>query len=326
MEKTIKFNRKTQGITKHLKHLKPNDQYWLGLPADGHEKQLEQLGFSIPLTPGERLLPEPKYGPANRRNALGDEIVHHDKPMETAYRQVEWHWTEFRGRYDTEECSKIVDVPYKRYPRTHVPPHGVELTIRKAGENSHVVAGPFVVGKDDATVTNTANVFIEIFGECSVLRHDMTVWAKTPVRQLNWELLPPGKNPWASAQPALKKVVNNADKGNQPVIRARFDTIGAHEPEFVAIGTAGFSGYVVFGFPRLGFCLLESQEVNNATYVLNDTSWERVSMLSKAEILDGNLHRARLVHRKSWFGVVRDLLRARPGKRAFPNSIQTNIP
>lgn len=312
----MKFNRKTRGIIKYLKHLKPNDQYWLGLPADGHENQLQLLGFSIPLTPGERLLPEPKHGPANRRNALGDEIVYRDKPMETAYRQTEWRWTEFRGRYDTEERSKIVDVPYKRYPRTHVPPCGVELTIRMTGKDVHVIAGPFVVGKDDPTATNTANVFVEIFGECAVLRDDMTLWAKTPVRQLNWELLPPGKNPWASAQPALQKVVRNADKGNQPVIRARFEAIGEHGPEFVAVGTGGFSGYVVFGFPRLGFCLLESQEVNNATYVLNDTSWERVSMLSKAEILDSNLHRVRLVHREPWFRAIRDLLRPRSAKQA----------
>lgn len=312
----MKFNRKTRGIIKYLKHFKPNDQYWLGLLADGHETRLQQLGFSIPLAPGERLLPESKHGPASRRNALGDEIVYRDKPMETAYRQTEWRWTEFRGRYDTEERSKIVDVPYKRYPRTHVPPHGVELTIRRTGNDVQVIAGPFVVGKDDPTATNMANVFVEIFGECAVLRDDMTLWAKTPVRQMNWELLPPGKNPWASAQPALQKVVRNADKGNQPVIRARFEAIGEHEPEFVAVGTGGFSGYVVFGFPRLGFCLLESQEVNNATYVLNDTSWERVSMLSKAEILDSNLHRARLVHREPWFRAIRDLLRPRSAKQA----------
>lgn len=312
----MKFNRKTRGIIKYLKHLKPKDQYWLGLPADGREKQLQQLGFSIPLAPGERLLPEPKYGPASRRNVLGYEIVHKDQPMETAYRQTEWHWTEFRGRYDTEECSKIVDVPYKRYPRTQVLPYGVELSIRKTEKTVHVIAGPFVVGKDDPKATNAANVFIELFGECAILREDMAVWQKVPTRQLNWQLLPPGKNPWASAQPALQKVIRNADKGNQPVIRARFDAIGEHEPEFVAVGTGGFSGYVVFGFPRLGFCLLESQEVNNATYVLNDVSWERVSMLSKAEILDGNLHRDRLIHRESWFGAIRNLMSPRSTKRA----------
>lgn len=311
----MKFNRKTRNLRKYLKQLKQKETYWLGLPTDSHKEKLEELGFTIPLAPGERLLPDPKYGPANRRNSLGDEIVHRDKPLETAYRLAEWHWTEFRGRYDREECSKIVDIPYPRYPRTQVPPLSVELGIRKTGNNLHVVAGPFVLGKNDSTATNTVNVFIEIFGECAVLRQDMTTWEKAPIRQLNWELLPPGKNPWASAQPALRKVVGSADKGNRPVIAARFDTIGKHEPDFVAIGTGGFNGYVVFGFPRFGFCLLESQEVNNATYVLNESSWEKVSMLSKAEILNGNLHRDRLIHRETWFGAVRDLLQPRTARR-----------
>ncbi|WP_372523805.1 hypothetical protein [Sulfuricaulis sp.] len=311
----MKFNRKTRGIAKYLTHLKPGEEYWMGLPAEIYVSTLKELGFSVPLIVGERLLPAASFGPACRRNALGDEIVHRDRPMETAYRQAEWHWTEFRGRYDTEDRSKIVDVPYERYPRTHVPPHAVELEIRKSKNEVHVAVGPFVLAKDDDRATNTANVFIEIFGECVVLRHDMTAWEKAPVRQMNWELLPPGKNPWASAQPALKQFVRKAEEGNQPVIRARFEAIGGYEPEFVAIGTAGFDGYVVFGFPRLGLCILECRSVNNATYVLDENSWEAISILTKAEILNANLQRDRLVHRENWFNLIANLLRAQSVKK-----------
>jgi hypothetical protein len=313
----MKFRRKTRGIAKYLTHLRPGEQFWLGQPAEKHLDVLQDLGFSIPFAAGERLLPPADMGPACRRNAEGDVIVHRDQPMETAYRQAEWHWKEFRGRYDTEDCSKIVDVPYKRYPRTEVPPHSAELNIRR-GEDGvmHVVAGPLALNAaDHERATNTANLFIELFGECSVLRPDLTAWQNVPVRQLNWELLPPGKNPWASAQPALERVVKRAEEGNQPVIRARFETIGKFNPEFVAVGTGGFDGYVVFGFPHLGLCVLECRSVNNATYVLNEDSWEHVSMLSKAEILDAKAHRARFVHREAWFRSVTDLLgRSRKAK------------
>lgn len=313
----MKFNRKTRGIAKYLTHLKPGDQYWLGLPAEVNVGRLRELGFSVPLVAGERLLPSADGGPACRRNAQGDEIVHRDRPMETAFRQVEWHWTEFRGRYDREERSKIVDVPYERYPRTAIPPYAVELEIRAAEKDDiYVVAGPFAVTPvNDERATNTANVFVELFRQCMVLRADMTAWEKVPVRQLNWELLPPGRNPWASAQPALEPVVQKAEEGNQPVIRARFEAIGRYDPEFVAVGTGGFDGYVVFGFPRLGFCVLECRSVNNATYILNEDSWGQVSMLTKAEILDAKLHRARLVHRENWFTSVAKLLGRRPSQR-----------
>lgn len=306
----MKFSRKTRDIAKHLTHLKPGEQYWLGLPTNSHIDTLQGIGFSTLPIPGERLLPTDASGSACRRNALGDEIVHRDQPMETAYRQVEWHWQEFRGRYDREERSKIVDVPYERYPRTEIPPFAVELEIRATEKDTtYVVAGPFTVAKDsDKRATNTANVFIELFGECMVLRPDMTAWEKTPVRQLNWELLPPGKNPWASAQPALERVIKKAEKGNHPVIRARFETIGRYEPEFVAVGNGGFDGYVVFGFPRHGLCVLESRATNNATYILNEGSWEAVSILTKAEILEAKLHQARFVHREPWFRAIGDLL------------------
>jgi hypothetical protein len=306
----MKFNRKTRGIAKYLTHLKPAEEYWLGLPAENYASKLRTLGFSVPLVAGERLLPEADLGPACRRNAQGDEIVHRDQPMVTAFRQAEWHWKEFRGRYDSEDRSKIVDVPYERYPRTEVPPYAVELETHTTKKDAaYVVAGPFVLTpSDDKRATNTANVFIELFGECTVLRHDMTVWEKVPVRQLNWELLPPGKNPWASAQPALERVIQKAEQGNQPVIRVRFETIGRYDPEFVAVGAGGFDGYVVFGFLRLGFCILECRSVNNATYVLNEDSWEMVSMQTKAEILDTKLHRDRIVHREHWFKAIGDLL------------------
>lgn len=315
----MKLNHKTRSIAKHIKHLRPGDGYLLGIPGSAHEEALQALGFSSPFATGERLLPGAEHGPACQRNAEGAVVVHRDQPMETAYRQVEWHWKEFRGRYDTEDCSRIVDVPYQRYPRTQVAPYGVELEIRiaKGNDDVFVVAGPFSAsGADDERATNTVNVFIELFGECTVLRPDMTSLTKTPVKQLNWELLPPGKNPWKAAQPALERVVRKAEEGNQPVIRARFETVGKYDPDFVAIGNGGFDGYVVFGFPRLGICVLECRSVNNATYVLNEDSWETVSMLSKAEILDAKLHRMRLVHREGWFDEMESLLRRQPPHRS----------
>jgi hypothetical protein len=253
-------------------------QYWLGIAAEKHAKELGGIGFSLPLSSGERFLPAEDGGPASRRNAIGDVVVHRDRPMETAYRQVEWHGTEFRGRYDTEERAKIVDVPYKRYPRTLVPPYAVELEIRPNAEGIlYAVAGPFTHDPGyEREAANTLNLFIELFGECEVLTPRMTAWLKVPIQQLNWQLLPPGKNPWGAAKPALERVISRADEGNQPVVRARFDTIGDHDPAFVAIGKGGFEGYVVFGFPALHLCILECRSVNNATYVLNEESWETV--------------------------------------------------
>ena len=55
--------------------------------------------------------------------------------------------------------------------------------------------------------------------------------------------------------------------------------------------------------------------VNNATYMLSDTDWERVSQLSNAEILAQAAHQGRLIHTRNWFDELA-LLFAGPRRRA----------
>ncbi|MEM5299094.1 hypothetical protein VSR82_32840 [Burkholderia sp. JPY481] len=310
-------NRKTRNINRDLAHLRAGEQYLLGLPLSTIQpERLERAGLGTRPVNGTRVLPPAVGGGASRRNANGFDIIHRDRPKETRYRQISWTWTERHGR-DTVEQTGVKDVPYLRYPRTFVPPYAVELQIQMRPDGaSFVVAGPFTVGSDlDTTATNTANVFCEQFGGFEVLSLALGSWVAAPVRRVNWELLPPGRNPWLGAKPALDRIVASAPAGNREVIAARFAAIGKHTPDFVAVGAAGFDGYAVFGFPSQGFCLLESRQVNNATYVLSDTNWERVSQMSKAEILSAGAHEGRLIHTRSWFDEL-ELVFARPRRRA----------
>ena len=309
----MQINRKTRNIMKYLSHIKPSELYMLGMPLDAETAQrFKQLGFDVQLTPGLRVLFPAKRGPACRRNAEGYNIIHRDQPMEVVYRQREWHWTQFVGRNESEEKSKIVDVPYRRYPRTHVPPYSVEVEIKVRTDGQvFAVAGPFVNDEPHVSAaTNTANMLREALGGFEVLNKDLASWVSAPVRRLHWQLLPPGKSPWESAKPALEKMVERAPTGNQNVLRARLSAVGEKDPDFVAIGIGGFDGYTVFGFVQQALCVLECPQVNNATYVLPMASWETVSQLSKAQILDSKSHRARIVHTRAWFSALDAVLRS----------------
>lgn len=56
------------------------------------------------------------------------------------------------------------------------------------------------------------------------------------------------------------------------------------------------------------FCqFLVSVYTNNATYVFG-RDWEMLSKLSKAEILDGKLQEARLIHNDNWKHHINELL------------------
>ena len=75
----------------------------------------------------------------------------------------------------------------------------------------------------------------------------------------------------------------------------------------MAIGKGGFGGYFVFGFPKLDIFILESIYLGNATYVFGD-DWQRLSQLTKADILNGQLHKERVIHRSGWKERIQQLL------------------
>lgn len=297
--------RRIRNIERHLHDFKINDEVYIALVnLTTHKVRLVEAGFTGSLAVGERVLPA-IFGPISRFNAEGKDKVRRDLPKETAYRQQEWHWTQWDGT----ENSKIVDVPYPRYPREPIPPPSKELQIIKNARGDKVVASElfkYSAGRE-AEIIHTINLFLEIFGECDVLREDLVPVVPTAIRRLNWKILPQGKYPWDKLRRHVQPILDRAKKGKVPIIEARLSTIAKENPEFVAIGEGGFNGYMVFGFPDKKLYVLESAYYGNATYVF-DKNWEELSKMTKAEILNGNLQKDRIIHREAWTEAIDKLL------------------
>lgn len=301
--------KRIRSLGRNLKGVRNGQEIVVALPdASRHKSRLTQAGFSKSLAAGETVLPTP-VGPVSAFNANGKYNIHKDKPKETAYRQQEWTWYEFHGRYDRIEKSKIVDVPYERYPRTFVEPPSIEISLatNPSGQLIAVSPGYTVAKKNEESIVHVINLFLELFGECQILDTSLNAAIQAPLKRLNWEVLPKGKWPWTKLSPMVKRVVNKQPDGNQKVINARLQTISDHSPEFVAVGHAGFEGYLVFGFTKKSLYILESTEVNNATYIL-ENDWETLSGLTKAELLRASLHKDRVIHRENWFGRMNSIL------------------
>jgi hypothetical protein len=275
------------------------------------EKKLPQLGFPKDLKPGDTVLPPDSFGPVTQYNAEGKIIVHRDKLMETAYRQVDWHWKQWAGYMQTEEHSRIVDVPYQRYPRTLVPPPCVELTIRRNKNGMLFLVAPAVRlnKKKPDSLIHEINIFLEIFGYCQIFTKELSTLMPTKVVRLNWRILPPGQWPWEKVRKEVDPIIKRTTEQNQVVISHRLQMITAYAPEFVAIGTSGFTGYLIFGFPKRNIYILESVFTGNATYVFEE-KWKELSKLTKAEIIAGKLQKDRIIHREGWDGRIIVLLQA----------------
>lgn len=302
--------KRIRSLSRHLTHVRRESTIVLAVDDSVLDEDiLQRIGFTGDVSDADAVLPSVDFGPTSRFNAEGKVKIHKDRPMETAYRQVEWTWEEWNGPYDRVEKSKIVDVPYMRYPRTRVPPPGIELTIRKRVNGSSLVVSPaFVYGKSpDDVIVHTINLFLEIFGQCDVLSEALEEIICAPVRRLNWEVLPEGQHPWNNLRPRVKRVIDGRPEGNKPVIEHRLETINSHGPTFVAIGQAGFRGYLIFGFPEKKLFVLESAYTGNATYVFAE-DWEHLSQLTKAQILSDGAQEDRIIHREGWDSHIARLL------------------
>lgn len=270
---------------------------------------LRRAGYSKELAVGETILPS-AIGAVSRFNARGKYHIHKDQAKETYYTTRYWTRNEFRGRNTSEEVTGIIEIPGKRYPRTLILPPSIELTITEDKAGTKILRAPELnfIEENDPDLIHVINLFLEHFGECEILSKDLSTASPAKLIRLNWDVLPQGKMPWAQLNSRLTPIINRQPKGNRSIINKRHETIHAHGPDFVAVGNGGFDGYIVFGFPDKNIYILESTEVNNATYVL-EWEWEELSQLSKAELLNNRLHKERLIHRTTWFSEINRILK-----------------
>lgn len=271
------------------------------------EQEILRSGLSSPFITGETVLPS-VIGPATRFNAKGKEIPLKHQPKETLYRDMEFTRTEWRGK-DRVEVTGCVWIPYQRYPRKIVQPPGIELQMSKLNDGTQgIVSGPFVYGNkaSDALLLSAINVHLELFGNCSIFDSNAQPIKLHKVIRVNWQLLPRGKMPWNSLRDHLEKAINLRPKSKAAAL-SRFEQINTLDPDFTAVGNAGFHGYVVFGFNKKNLFVLESQYVNNAIYVFGK-DWATLSQMTKAQILDSKSHVGRIIHKPDWFKKLSHLL------------------
>ena len=147
---------------------------------------------------------------------------------------------------------------------------------------------------------------LELFGSCEALNGQLASFIKTQILRLNWTILPKGPVPWDALKEQIDRIPRTP--GSKAVVDHRLKEIRRYEPEFTAIGLGGFTGYLIFGFPTKGIFVLECTRWGNATYIF-DHNWQDFSKMTKAEILNNDYQKARLIHVDQWENRLRDLLK-----------------
>ena len=248
------------------------------------------IGFSKKLEVGEMVVPK-VIGPITYFNVYGKEIIKknekEDRDIYRPYHIMDWHGQYHDGiAYEKRKC----------YKREFINPYEMELIIVEQKETKYVTNKE--ISKDANKLKFAMNLLLEIFGEFEIVYNEEKI-NYGEIKRLNWNILPRGKYPWEKLYPYIKNNLDNMQETKAKVAKKNIEKITQYNPKFVAIGRSGFSGYIIYGFNKENKVILESMEINNATYVLNE-NWENISKLTKAEILKNNLHEKRIIHTKRW--------------------------
>lgn len=285
-------------VEKYISSVEKNFRLGVKVTEDNKEK-IQRLGFEA-LEAGEAMLP-PIIGRFTRINVEGKVVTRKDLPKETVYISMYMTRKEFRGRNQTEDVTDFIDIPRKVYQKEIIPGTGFEIILESKDEQLYLLINK-IFDKETDLINSTiaANIILELVGYCEVFSEHLNEYFKPKkIKRYNWIFLESNGLPWEKRKERFREIVEKSKKAKQMVIWERLETIAELKPDFEAVGQNGFSGYVVFGFSDKGLYVFESANLGNATYIVKG-DWESISKMSKAEIIQNNLHEFRLIHRNDW--------------------------
>ncbi len=288
-------------IRQYLSHLPAGASFRIVVALDDEKfSRLPSLGFAASPQVGDTVLPKP-MGTVSRFNSEGRWVIRRDLPKELRYvRTVHWRWQQWTSGGGSEEHEDFCDLYRKCFQREFVAPPSVELTYNeKDGVRLIVVPEMQNDERYDEPNKHVVNLLLELFGTCELVAADLTRIAPVALRKVNWRLLPPGKYPWDRLEEAIDDAIARISEGARRVIWDRQITLQKFGPDEIFIGEGGYSDYIAYIFQKRGFVVLESIRHGNAIYVFG-SDWQRVSRLTKAEVLSKHFHLVRIVHTKGW--------------------------
>lgn len=262
----------------------------------------QEIGIHYLQHDGDSILAS-DIGKVSNFNVSGREVKRKDLPlikkMITQYRT----WKDWHGREHDGIQHRTIDV----YPVDFISPPSEKLSLKSIDGVMYIVTGVVNLSGAPEPLMHLANLLLEYFGGFEIFDVSKHKISNTVTRQLQWEVLPQGKYPWNKTSSIVSPYLTKLSESERGVIEHRMRELSKYEPDFLATGRGGYSGYFVYGFTSRKLHFLESIHLNNATYIFGE-NWESLSSLSKEEIINGEHEHLRVIHDKKWIGKIRHLL------------------
>jgi len=289
-----------RSLTKVLKLAGDAKRVRLVFPLNEIEEHtLEALGFNKNPDIGDFLIPS-KIGKYTAFNADGDVHIRKDLPKQPESIMYYGASRDWHGGIHYGIKTRTVD----KYPRDHIPAPSETLQIIELSGSRYVSTAELELTDDDkARNIHACNLMLECFSSFNIVNSDTSELIGPKLKRLQWEILPKGEYPWEKSKSIIQKATESLKEGDQKIIEHRMKILSRRNPDFLATGRGGFSGYFVYGFKDKNVYVLESIYLDNATYVFS-SEWEELSQLTKREIIQGKLPHQRIVHNHKWNGAI----------------------
>lgn len=304
----MKITHRVRKIKKYLGDIQDDNQFVVGVQLDDISLKSR---FSILKTdqPCNVYSPKIDNGIDARRNTIGEYKPDKTKPMETCYRANYWI---LPNRGGNGYHSGISYIPYERYPRIFIEPKGVKFTLTNLVNGQKILVANAVFKMNSLTerelvlIKFIVNLLVEAVGEAEIFPLDsITGMPVRVIKTVNWQIIPEGERIWDFVKHDIDHGVSKSEK---IMIKERFKVLEEYSPDEMYEGLDSYVGYVVFYYKSKGLYVFDSIMYGQATYVF-DRDWKEVSKLTKKQIIDGGLAKARLIHSKSWRNEIDKLLK-----------------
>ncbi|MEZ8224938.1 hypothetical protein AB6C43_12950 [Vibrio splendidus] len=262
---------------------------------DVSKELLLHLGFDENPVVGDYLMPA-VLGKYTNFNVNGAIKIRKDLPLEPESVMFHGSSRDWHGGIHYGVRTRTMN----KYPREHIPAPSEAFEIIVLGTELFLSSPELSLSDIDETRNiHITNMMLECFSEFDIYDVDEGEIVGPRLKRLQWDILPSGECPWDKAKAIILQRTKHLEEKDKKVIEHRMRVISRRQPDFLATGRAGFSGYFVYGFREQGVYVLESMELDNATYVFN-SEWEAISQLTKSQIINSDLPHQRIIHNKRW--------------------------
>lgn len=242
--------------------------------------------------------PSIKYGITCRKNINGYCKTKKNLPKENRFvRTIYWEWQLYNGEWQ----SDYKDIYKDCYPREYFAPFGIEMFLKKNLDGKEMIITKVMKYQN---LKNTINLYLEVFGYCEILDDNFKlILDNSKYIRRNWEILP------SDIIINIRKLKNKKSESNnkKDFEQARLDKLENNNPIERNIGSNGFQGYYAYIFEKI--CVLENPFYGNATYIVNRNDWEKLSKLTKKQLINSNKLIKRIEHNSNWFEQINNYLK-----------------